>query len=159
MTTKLQLVENAYEELALAGYVFDLEPEELDFGLRKLETQMASMAAQDFNVGYAFGSDINSESGLPLIAEEAVYLGLAINLAASKGKDVRPTTKTNARRAMASLSAFVARSQVQQQQYPGTMPRGAGNKPWRSLSSPFFTVPDTAPLQNSADGGLEFLGE
>jgi hypothetical protein len=159
MVTKLQLIEDAYAELALAGWVFDLDPEELDFGLRKLETQMASAAAQDLNIGYAFGSDINADSGLPLIAQEAVYLQLAINLAASKGKAVMLTTKTNARRSIASLVAFVARGQVQQQQYPGTMPRGAGNKPWRSLSSPFFTVPDTAPLQNSADGGLEFLGE
>jgi hypothetical protein len=159
MVTKLKLVEDAYAELALAGWVFDLDPEELDFGLRKLETQMASDAAQDLNIGYAFGNDINAECGLPLLAQEAAYLRLAINLAASKGKSVMPTTKVNARRAMASLTAFVARGQVQQQQYPGTMPRGAGNKPWRSLSSPFFTVPDTAPLQNGADGGLEFLGE
>lgn len=159
MTTKLQLVKDAYAELALAGWVYDLDPEELEFGLRKLEMQMATMAAQDVNVGYAFGSDIDAESGLALVFQEAIYLRLAINIAASKGKSVMGSTKALARAAMDALHAYVARAQVQQQQYPGTMPRGAGNKPWRSLSSPFFTVPDVAPLQTSANGDLDFLGE
>ena len=162
--TKRQIVEMAFNELALAGYVYTLRPEELQMALQMLDTMMAEDSAQDVDVGYAFGtspddSDLDQDSGLPLIAVSSAYLRLAVRLAASKGKQLMPSTVAAARSAYDSLLSFVARGQVQQQKLPGTLPRGAGNKPWRGFNSPFFPPADLSPLQNAADGGLEFVGE
>jgi tail accessory factor len=159
--TKRQLVEAAFGELALADYDFDISPEETQAALVKLDVMMATWAAQDVNVGYAFGlspddTDLDQDSGLPLVAVGAVYLKLAIDIAASKGKAVAGTTKAGAKAAYDALLSYVAQQQVRQQQLPITMPRGAGNKPWRAVDQPFSPRPDTAPLQIAEDGGLEF---
>src|SRR5689334_941421 len=115
--TKRQIVEQAFNELALAGYVFRLRPEELEAALRMLDTMMAEDAAQDVTVGYAFGltpdsSDLDQDSGLPLFAVSATYLKLAIRLAASKGKSLLPSTIAGANRARTAMLAHVARGQV-----------------------------------------------
>lgn len=162
--TKRQIVEKAFSELALAGYVFDLDPEELDDALTSLDTMMASWSALDVNCGYAFGTspddtDLDQDSGLPLIAVEAVYLGLAIKVAATKGKQLRPSTLSGARRAKDALLAWIARQQLRQQQFRTGLPAGAGNKAWRTCNRPFLPIPDTSPLQLADDGGLSFTGD
>ena len=75
--TKRQLVSEAFAELALAGYVFDIAPEEEQAALRRLDTLMATWSGQGVQVGYAIGltpqsSNIDDDSGLPLVAVEAV---------------------------------------------------------------------------------------
>lgn len=159
--TKRQLVEAAFDELALAGYDFDLSPQETQAALVKLDVMMASWAALDVDVGYAFGlspddTDLDQDSGLPLVAVQAVYLKLAIAIAASKGKAVANTTKTGAKAAYDELLGYVAQRQVREQQLPNTVPRGAGNKPWRIYDQPFLRRENTEPLQLADDGGLVF---
>ena len=44
MWTKTLLIEEAFGELALAGYVYDLRPEEMQAAGRRLETMMATWA-------------------------------------------------------------------------------------------------------------------
>jgi hypothetical protein len=162
--SKRQLVEQAFDELALAGYSFDLTPEEMQSALRRLDAMLGTWAAQGIQVGYVFGStpddsDLDQDSGLPLTAVEAVYLGLAIRTAASKGKTLAPSTTRVAKMAYDSLLAKLEGDILQQQQYRSQMPKGAGNKPWRTTSNPFLAPPDTAPLRIGDDGGLEFVGE
>jgi hypothetical protein len=162
--TKRNLVEKAFSTLALAGYVFDLDAEELDDALTSLDTMMATWAAQDINCGYAFGTspddtDLDMQSGLPLVAVKAAYLNLAIDIAATKGKQLQPSTRRGAAQAFSSLMSWVARQQLQQQQFRSGLPAGAGNKPWRYINRPFLPTPDTSPLQLAADGGLELTGD
>jgi hypothetical protein len=160
--SKRDLVNEAYAELALAGYDFDLSPEEMQFGLRRLDTMMASVFA-DLPLGYAFGTspsdtDLDQDSGLALFAVEAVYLALAIRIAAGKGKVLATPTKGNAKAAFDALVSRLASEQVQEQQLRTGTPRGAGAKPWRSYGRPFTSTPDTGPLQVADDGGLDFTG-
>ena len=54
--TKREIVEEAYGELALAGYVFDLDPEEEQAALRKLDTMMAVWDARGVRLGYPLAS-------------------------------------------------------------------------------------------------------
>ena len=161
--TKRQLVEEAYGELALAGFDFDLQAEELDAALRRLDTMMASWAGLGIQISYnaATGqddSDLDQDSGLPMIATEAVYMNLACKIAASKGKALPASTKVNAKQAYDSLVMAVARAQVQRQQLSQGTPRGSGNKPWRNGYSPYTPKPDTSPLALGGDGGLDFNG-
>lgn len=159
--TKLQLVEAAYGELALASYDFDLDPEELEAALRRLDTMMATWLGLGLQLGYNAasspdGSDLDDESGLQLIAVEAVYMGLACKLAASKGKALPSSSLRSAKSAYDSLVLTVAKAQVAEQQLASGTPRGAGQKTWRGFNSPFTTQPDTRPLNVGADGGLDF---
>lgn len=159
--TKRQIVEDAYAELALANYDFDLSPEEEQFALRKLDTMMAEWSAIDINLGYAFGltptdTDLDQDSGLPLFAISSVYLKLAINILSSKGKATPPATVLNALAAYDAMLARVALMQVRRQQLPNTLPRGAGSKPWRTNNRPFMPTPDLSPTRDTPDGQIDF---
>jgi len=158
--TKRQLVAEAFAELSVAGWEFDLEPEEEETALRRLDTMMATWAAKGVNVGYKFpasadDSDLDDDSGLPDSACETVYLNLAIRLAPGFGKAISAETKKNAREGYDTL--LIGAATPSQQQLPDTMPRGAGNKPWRTANQPFFPPPDDDPLQIGSNGNLEIL--
>lgn len=158
--TKGQLVELAAAEMAIAGFVFDIEAEESQFILSRLDLMMATWSAKGIQVGYAFpssggGSDGNDASGLPDMAVETVATNLAKRCAPSFGKVLSPQTLSVAEEGYATLLWNAVAPQ--QQQYPNTLPRGAGSKPWRMTSGAFMPTPDPSPLTNSPDGGLSIL--
>lgn len=160
--TKRQLVEEAYGELALAGYDFDLQDEELEFALRRLDTMMATWSGIGISIGYAMSpdpsaSDLDQDSGVKAVATEAVYLNLACKIAAGKGKALPQSTKTNAKQAYDALILNLAKEQVQEQQLAAGTPRGQGRKPWRTIN-PYVPAPNRGPLQGGSDGGLDFNG-
>lgn len=158
--SKAQLIAEAFGELALQGYVFDISPEEQQTALRRLDTMMATWEARGIRVGYTTPtspdeSDVDADSGLPDSAVEAVYLNLAIRLASGYGKAVTVETKKAAREGYDVL--LWAAAQPIRQQLPSTMPRGAGNRIWRNSQRPFFPAPDTNPLQANAGHDLDIL--
>ena len=160
--TKRQLVAEAFGELALASYDFDLTPDELQAALRRLDTMMASWQGLGIQVGYSMAtsqddSDLDQDSGVAMLAVEAVYMQLACKIAASKGKALPTSTTRNAKQAYDTLVLNVAKAQVQEQQLAAGTPRGQGRKPWRSIN-PYVSSPDTSPLRAGGDGGLEFTG-
>lgn len=162
MWTKRELVLEAYGELALQGYEFELTPEELETGLRRLDTMMATWQQRGVNVSYALPSgpqlsDLDDASGLPDYAVEAVYLNLAIRIGASYGKEIRPETKATAKAAYDPL--LWASAMPVQQQLPGSMPIGAGNKYWRGPNRRFVRPPDESPVRTGDNGNIEFLGD
>mgnify|MGYP003525752305 CR=1 FL=1 len=53
--TKRQFVTQAFEEIGLAAYVFDLTPEQLQSALRRLDSMMASWNAKGIRLGYQIG--------------------------------------------------------------------------------------------------------
>jgi hypothetical protein len=154
--TKKQLIEEAYGELALAGYVFDLEPEEMQTALRRLDTMIATWTAKGINLGYPLpsspdASNLDDDSNLPDLAIEPVYMNLAVRLAAGGGKQLHPSTLTGAKTGYDMLLGRAA--MPIEQQLPNTLPRGAGNKPWRGVGSPFMPEP-TDPLADDGDGAI-----
>lgn len=162
--TKRQIVQQAFSELALASYDFDLSPEELQSALVKLDTMMATWGSQGLQLGYSLGltpdaSDLDADSGLPLEAVEAVYMGLAVRIAASKGKALPTSTKAVAKDTFDALVSRAASQDVQQQQFANGTPMGAGRKSWRTFTRPFVAVPNVDPLQIGTDGGLDFTGK
>lgn len=158
--TKRALISDAYGELALAGYEYDITPEEQQAALRRLDTLMATWDAQGVRLGYLLGlspteSSLDDESGIPLFAVEAVYMALAVKLAASKGKQLLPSTTRTAKAAYDAMLSRLVRGQVQEQQRPSGMPLGAGCKTFRT-GVPFVRAPNTDILQGADDGGLRF---
>jgi hypothetical protein len=149
MWTKRQLIEQAYDELALAGYVFDLTPEELQSALRLLDGMMAGWEGKGVRLGYALpatpdASDLDQLSGLPDRANEAVWANLAMRRAAGMGKTLMPSTLRLAREGYAAL--LVPLAQPRTQQLPSTLPVGAGNRTYGFPYRRFFPPPTTDPL-------------
>ncbi len=159
--SKRQIVAEAYAELALAEYDFDTSPEEIQAGVRRLDTMMATWSTQGLQMGYALAlspdaANPDEQSGLPLDSIEAVTLNLAVRISSSKGKAVPATTKAAAKAAFDALVSRIASQQVQEQQLRQGTPAGAGHGP---NARPFMPTPNTEQLRNTDDGGLTFTGK
>ena len=156
--TKRQFVTQAFEEIGLAAYVFDLTPEQLEGALRRLDSMMASWNAKGIRLGYPISSspqsgDLDQPTDVPDSSNEAIFLNLAIRIAPGFGKSLSADTKSAAKSAYDTLLSIAA--MPLEQQLPGTMPAGAGNKPWRVYDDPFLRKP-VDPLLAGEDGPIEF---
>lgn len=130
--TKQQLIEEAFGELALASHVFDLDADVLEGALRRLDTMMADWSGKGISIGYLLpdspdASNIGDDAGIPDAAVEAVYMNLAVKLAAGRGKTLSADTRLAAKRGYDKLlgDAVTPTSQCS-----GLARIGAGNKRW-----------------------------
>lgn len=156
--TKRQFVEQAFEELGLAAYVFDLTPEQLDSACRRMDAMVAGWAANGVRIAYPLSTSPNttslgSDTGVPDYCNEAIYLGLACRLAPSFGKVVSQETKMFADMAYSNMANQVA-IPTHERQMPQTMPRGQGTKPWRNFNNPFVYAPQPA-VDAGSDGPID----
>jgi hypothetical protein len=156
--SKRQFVETAFAEIGLASYVFDLQPQDLEQALRRLDAMMAEWNAKGIRLGYPIpgspqDSDINAESEVPDSANEAIICNLGIRIAASYGKSIMPQTMMIAKQAYNTLLSRA--TMPPQQQFPRTLPSGAGNKPWRVYDDPFIRPP-VDPVLSGPDGVIEY---
>ena len=149
--TKGQIVDEALAELAL-GSAFDVDPEEREACLRKLDAMMATWDAKGVRVGYNGPGALADDSGLPLSAVETVSLNLAIRCAPGYGKVLSPQTLATARAGYDTL--LIAAAMPPQQQLP-SMPRGAGNRQGLfSIGGTFGAVPTQDPMPTTTGGDL-----
>ena len=156
--TKRQFISAAFEEIGLASYVFDLQPEQLESALRRLDAMMADWNAKGIRLGYPLpsspqDSDLDEETNVPDSAYEAIICSLGIRLAPSYGKTVMVETKTTAKQ---GYDILLQRATFPlEQQLPATMPAGAGNKPWRIYDNPYVRPP-YFPVNAGPDGPIEY---
>jgi hypothetical protein len=156
--TKRQFVEKAFGKIGMAGYIFDLQPEQLQDALRDLDSMMAAWNAKGIRLGYPMpsspeNSDLDEETNVPDAANEAIYYSLGVRIAPDYGKTVPQSVAFFAKQAYDQLLALAALPM--ERQFPNTMPAGAGNKPWRVQDEPFLRGP-CEPLLTGGDGPLEF---
>lgn len=155
--SKRQFISGAFEEIGLAEYVFDLQPEQLESALRRLDAMMMEWNAQGVRLGYPISSspqdaDLDTQTNTPDSAWEAVITNLAIRLAPGYGKTVSPDTKMlakNAYNVLMQRAAFPLEKQL-----PETMPIGQGNKPWR-WDDPYVYSP-VPTIDAGPDGPIEW---
>lgn len=156
--SKRQFVAAAFEEIGLASYAFDLQPQQFESALRRLDAMMASWNALGIRLGYPLPSspqfsDLDAPSEVPDSANEAIITNLAVKIAPGYGKQVMPDTKATAKE---TYNTLLSRAAVpMEQQLPGTMPSGAGNKPWRVYDDPFLRPP-VDPVLAGQDGPIQF---
>lgn len=155
--TKRQFVLQAFEEVGYASYAYDLQPEQLQAGMRRLDSMIATWNAKGIRLGYPIPSspengDLDDETNVPDSANEAIYINLALRIAALVGKMVSPDTKVAAKMAYDAMSLSFA--VPPERQLPGDMPSGAGNKPWR-WDDEYLRDP-VDPLLAGGDGEIEF---
>ncbi|MEZ7524011.1 packaged DNA stabilization gp4 family protein [Burkholderia vietnamiensis] len=142
MATKRELVEAAYEEIGLAGYVFDLTDEERDTALRRLDRLASQWDAKGIRLGYnlppsADASSLDDDAGIPDWAEQAFYTNLALRLAPTVGKQVSQDTRIAARDGYRTL--LMGNYEIPQMQMPRHMPIGTGNR--RNTKNQQFFAP------------------
>lgn len=155
--TKKQFIVQAYEEIGMANYVFDLQPEQLQSAARRLDAMMALWNGKGIRIGYPIAGepeeiDINTETNVPDAANEAIYTNLALKIAPSLGKTVSQETKKAAKEGLDILAARGSRPA--ERQTPKGWPRGAGNKTWRRDST--FTREPAEGLEAGDDSDIEF---
>lgn len=148
--TKRQYAEDALMELGIASYVFDIEADQLEAAVRRLDTMMAEWNGRGIRLGYPLPSspgstNIDADAGTPDSAHDAIVTNLALRLAPSYGKQVGVETKATARHGFNTLMARAA--YPPEMQLP-SMPAGAGNR-----GEVFFPKPDS-PLAVGPDGEM-----
>jgi len=155
--TKRQFVEGAFEEIGYATYAYDLQPEQLQAGLRRLEAMITTWNGKGIRLGYPLSSNpdnanLDDTTLVPDADNEAICANLALRIAPIVGKQVSNETKKIARESyMQLLSRF---TKPQELQMPSTMPAGAGNKPWRQ-NTPFLPGPEDT-IDAGEDGPIDF---
>lgn len=155
--TKRQFVVSALEEIGLASYVFDAQPEQLQSALTRLDAMMANWNGKGIRLAYPLpgspgASSLDENTAVPDSANEAVITNLAVRLAPSYGKTVSPDTKATARDAYNLILSRAA--MPPEMQLPETMPSGAGNKSWTLYGA--YINPPADPVLTGGDGVLEF---
>lgn len=154
--TKRQLVTQSFEEIGYASYAYDLSPEQLQSGLRKMDAMVATWATKNITLGYPLpsnpeNSDLDTETNVADSASEAIYLNLAIRLAPSFGKMITMETRQSAKNAYDGLLLKAAQPREMQ---ITNLPRGAGAK--AIDGSPFMDKANTDPLQIEEGLNLDF---
>jgi RNase H-fold protein (predicted Holliday junction resolvase) len=155
--TKQQLINAALEEIGIS-YAFDVQPEELQSALRRLDSMMAEWNVEGIRVGYPIAtidtSSLTTDSGVPDSATEAIITNLAIRIAPSYGKAVAREVKVTAKKAYNTLQMRALTQDPQEKQFPNTLPIGAGNKRYKNRNQNFMPTP-TDPVDVGPDSILE----
>lgn len=139
-STKRQIVNGAHEECSLAGYEFDLTPDELAAALRSLDALMYEWQPTlplGYNFPASIGSgDLDDASGIPDFAFDVACKYLALRVMPKIGKSMSGETRYALAAGMIALRAqasFIPRATL-----PDGTTRGAGNR-WRSSQQPFIS--------------------
>ena len=156
--SKRQFVTGAYEELGLAASVYDMQPEDLQHALRRLDAMMAEWNGKGLRLSYPLpgspeDSDLDVETNVPDAANETIITSLAIRLAPSFGKVVTQETKMIARKGYNTI--LVKSVQPPEMQFRDTLPVGAGNKEYGYNNRRFFPT-NRDSLDVGPDSNLEF---
>lgn len=157
--TKREIINQAFEEIGLAGYVFDLQPQQIEGAVRRLDAMMATWNGKGLRLGYPVpttpgAGDPDEDTGVSDMAVEAMILNLALKIAPGYGKTPSPDTKAGARSAYTQLMAQAAKP-IEMQKDAYSIPAGAGNKGWRESRDPFLLQPEEQ-LDAGPDSLLEF---
>jgi hypothetical protein len=126
---KRDFVTQAFDTIGIAGYVYDLEPEQLNFALRQLDSMMALWSSKGIKIGYqisdsADGSSLDDVTQVSAEANEAVYQNLSLRIAPGLGKQISPGLQIMAKQSYDAL--LIKAAMPGQMQFPGNMPIGAG---------------------------------
>lgn len=133
--TKKQFINQALEEIGIASYIFEMQPDKLQSAARVLDAMMATWNNQGLRLSYPIASnpddiDLDQETGVPDAANLAIFKKLAIEIADSFGKVVSSRLETSAKNAYDSLLARAIDGNIKQ--LPAGVPLGAGNKGYRT---------------------------
>lgn len=136
-TTKRDLIGQAYIEVALNNWDYDVTPEELDKALMRLDMLAAELVGRGIDIGYnapsAVGlSNLSDELGCP----DQAFFGLAVLLAkrlcSSMGKQLSQSSREALNDAMKAVRSAAVVLVPSMSLARGT-PLGSGNRSWPGM--------------------------
>lgn len=135
MLTKLEIIQQSFEELGLGSYAYDAQPEDLQTALTRLNALLGYWSSVGALTGFPLGGSLDDESGVPIDAERGVICALAVDIAPAYGKSAMRETKIAARegRKILTRKSVTAPSKVRNL---SSVPKGAGG------GDAFFTPVD-----------------
>lgn len=150
--TKRQLVEDAFAEIGLATYIFDIEPDAIIRATRKMDGILARWNSEGIRIGYPLSStpDPDDICDIPDVAYNAIVQNLGLSLAPSYGKQVSPDLRIEAGKAYKQLLSF---TMVVPEVDISYLPSGAGNKPGRTNQE--FMSPTADKVSAGKDSDLD----
>lgn len=142
--TKRQFIDTAYDEIGLGPAVYDIQADDYTTSLRVMDAMVATWQAKKVSIGYPIEetpseADLDDVTEVPVAANAAIYLNLAIHRARSLGKTVSPDLKQQAHDAYEAMAGQFAEIPVMD--FSSVMPRGSGNRRGVGFRRRFFGTP------------------
>lgn len=143
-TTKRSLIGQAYIEVALNNWEYDIEPEEMDKALTRLDILAAELVGRGISIGYNAPSvigqgNLDDELGCP----DQAFFGLAVLLAQrlcpSMGKKLSQESRETLNAAMKAVRSAAVVLVPSMTLAHGT-PLGSGNRCWPGMWPGRFSV-------------------
>lgn len=152
--SKKDIINQAYEFIGLAAYVFDLESEQYESARRKMDAMVATWETKGVRISYPMtnsdNTDLDNPTDIPDKAFEALYMNLALRLAPGLGKSIGADLKSDAIRAYKNLINSTTHYTVEPSR--AGLPLGAGHKGKQRTK---FIQPDVSdPIEVGSDGPL-----
>jgi hypothetical protein len=134
--TKKELIKATFDAIGISGFEFDLQPEDREAALRRLDAMMATWNADGLRLGYPLhnspaDSDITEDAGVPDSAIEAVIENFSLRIAPIYKKPVTREQRVTAMKSYDTLMMRQAGLSPEEKKLPGTLPLGQGNKGYR----------------------------
>jgi hypothetical protein len=141
--TKRDIIGQAFEELGLGDYIFDVEASRLQSAMRRLDVMVARWSKFGISTSYPLPTnpndgDLDDDTTLADTQVEAAVLLLALRLAPSLGKTPMQDTRARAKEAWNTL-LMDSSAPSERQLADDAVPAGAGNRP---KTSPFLDAND-----------------
>lgn len=153
ITSKRFILDQAFDEIGLAGYIFNLSGSDLMSAIYKLDAMVASWEGLSTEIGWVFSAnpldaDPDQQLTIPDAALQPLITNLAVRIAPSYGKQASIGTKSAAVMGLSALRTHLG--QIPEKIYPDNLPIGTGNR--LPIYNTFY------PLENPLDvngGGLD----
>lgn len=152
MSTKIDIINEAYAELRISGITVDPTPGQIAGALTRLEAMMAEyFVGSNLGVDYNFEStpEVNSQTNVALNHKFMMVYNLAIRLIPTFNKAVPQTLFNLGAAAFSSSLGTVAMDRLRQVQPSRRMPKGSGNT-IRNVYLNRFSNPIPLPPSSSA---------
>jgi len=153
-TLKSDLIRQSLAKLAITGYDYDIDPEEVDTALIELETMMTEWDGQGIRVSFTLAVSpeealASQPAGSYDWARNAIVCNLAVRLAPNYGKQVPPELALNAAQSMSRI--LTATPVLPEVQYTARMPRGSGNTLRGRQLSRFYRPDEYITVENGGE--------
>lgn len=161
MSTKIDVINAAYQELRISGLTAAPSPANIQMALNRLEWMMAELFQQwNLNIGYNFEATpaTTSQTNVPLPYMNMMVTNLACRLIAAFNKEVPANLQLQAQQSLSNSIGMVAQDNMRMIQPPRRMPLGNGNTFrgigtfWNRFSLPTVNAPVSSSTNNIYQG-------
>jgi hypothetical protein len=114
----------------------DIEPDNLELCLRRLDAMMSNWNSKGITLGYPIPtapefSNLDQDSNIRDSAIEPVIDNLCVRIAPIFGKQASPDTKKSAKEGLSTIRTALILDRTKPMPIPSYMAKGAGHKAWR----------------------------